>query len=70
MPKRYSDEQVEREAWRMLLNGAESHWEDDIDEGGKYPEDVYEKILDRCGDLIKRLRKEHDAPWADPTEVA
>lgn len=60
----YDEDHIEREAWKLLLDGAESHWEDAIDEDDEFPEDVYQKILDRCGDHIKRLREEH-VPEAD-----
>lgn len=55
----YDEDRIEREAWKLLLDGAESYWEDAIDEDGEFPEDVYRKILDRCGDHIGHLRVVH-----------
>ena len=54
---------TEREAWTLILNGAESHVEDAIDEDGSFTPDEYEKITSRALELIKQLREEKDIAW-------
>jgi hypothetical protein len=52
---------AEAAAWRLLLDGAESHVEDALDEAGDYEDGEFDAIRDRAMALIKELRKEHDA---------
>lgn len=54
---------TEREAWTLILNGAESHVEDAINEDGSFTSDEYEKITSRAMELIKQLREEKDISW-------
>lgn len=60
------DAAIEREAWRMLLNAAESHVEDAINEDPDVTDDAaFNQIRDRAMDLIRELREQHNAPWSD-----
>ena len=54
---------TEREAWTLVLNGAESHVEDAIDEDGSFTADEFEKITSRALQIIKELREEKDIYW-------
>lgn len=54
---------VEREAWTLILNGAESYVEDAVDEDGSFTADEFEEITSRAMEVIKGLRKEKDVQW-------
>ena len=54
---------TEREAWTLVLNGAESHVEDAIDEDGSFTPAEYEKITSRAMEIIHDLRIEKDVQW-------
>ena len=53
------DVDIDAEAWRLLLAGAESHVEDAIDEDGDFAEADYDRITARAMELINQLRTEH-----------
>jgi hypothetical protein len=50
---------IDQEAWKLLLNYAESGLEDDIDEAGEFDEDTYEEIQEKAWEILRELRAEH-----------
>lgn len=50
---------VDREAWKLVLEGAESHLDDVIDETGEYSPEDWDRVTDRAVELTRELRAEH-----------
>lgn len=55
---------AEREAWTLILHGAEHYVEDAYDEDGSFTADEFEEITSLAKRLIKDLRREHDILWS------
>lgn len=53
----------EREAWSLLLNGAEDHVKNDLNEDGTLTAEEHRKIIQLAEQFIDDLRKEHDVKW-------
>lgn len=51
------DTQITSIAYRLLFDGAESHFEDWIDEEGEFSREDYEKIFKRGFELLAQLRE-------------
>lgn len=52
---------IDREAWRLLLAGAESHREDAVNESGEFTDADFDAITARAGELIRHLHATHVA---------
>ena len=62
-PTPLTDDQKRLEAWRMLLNGAESHLEDAINEDGDWSDEDFEEVLKGAREILRQLRAKHKVPW-------
>ena len=54
---------TEREAWTLILNGAESHVEDALPEDEHLTPEEHWKVVDRAMELIREIREEKDVAW-------
>ncbi len=51
-----SDSEVSRAAWQLIVEGAESYWEDWIDEDGNFTDEDADRVYERAGDYIALLK--------------
>lgn len=55
-----TDSEVNRVAWREIINGARSFIEDWIDEEGEFTEADGDRIFDRALDIVKEMEKHEE----------
>lgn len=54
---------VEREAWTVVLNGAESFVEDYFNEDRAFTFEEHKQLVERAKEIITKLKKENDVLW-------